>query len=90
MSLTRADLPWLGGAILAGGAAVSLMMLGEASGWLLWTAALLMGGGIWLHLSESHGHFHQHDPPAIASIEILPIQVNGAPLLCSLYTMALL
>jgi len=44
------------------GAAVSLIMLGEAPGWLFWMAAALMGGGIWLHLTESHGHFHEHEP----------------------------
>lgn len=33
-------------------------MLGDAPGPLFWTAALLMGGGIWLHLTENHEHEH--------------------------------
>jgi drug/metabolite transporter (DMT)-like permease len=44
------------------GAAISLLMLGEAPGLMFWVAALLMGGGIWLHLSESHEHEHDHLP----------------------------
>ena len=42
------------------GAAISLVMLGEAPGPLFWVAAALMGGGIWLHLTEKHDHDHQH------------------------------
>lgn len=36
--------------------------LGErvASGWL-WLGGLLMLLGVWLHLSESHGHAHRHE-----------------------------
>ncbi|MBJ7310922.1 DMT family transporter [Rugamonas sp. CCM 8940] len=44
------------------GAVISLAMLGEQPGWLFWTAAVLMGGGIWLHLTESHEHEHLHEP----------------------------
>ncbi|MFB9242799.1 EamA family transporter [Massilia antarctica] len=43
------------------GVAISLIMLAEAPGATFWIAALLMGGGIWLHLTESHGHEHVHD-----------------------------
>lgn len=44
------------------GAALSLVMLGEVPGALFWIAAALMGGGIWLHLTESHAHEHEHAP----------------------------
>jgi drug/metabolite transporter (DMT)-like permease len=42
------------------GAAISLVMLGDAPGPLFWHAAALMGGGIWLHLTETHDHEHAH------------------------------
>lgn len=48
------------------GAALSLLMLGEVPGSLFWIAAALMGGGIWLHLTESHAHEHEHAPMAHA------------------------
>lgn len=44
------------------GAALSLVMLGEVPGTLFWIAAAMMGAGIWLHLTESHGHIHTHEP----------------------------
>lgn len=44
------------------GLAMSLVMLGDAPGPLFWTAALLMGGRIWLHLTENHEHEHEHVP----------------------------
>ena len=44
------------------GAAISLVMLGDAPGPLFWTATALMGGGIWLHLTETHEHEHMHMP----------------------------
>jgi len=44
------------------GAAISLLMFGECPGALFWVAAALMGGGIWLHLTETHEHEHEHDP----------------------------
>ncbi|MES2258313.1 MAG: DMT family transporter [Pseudomonadota bacterium] len=46
------------------GAAISLMMPGEQPGFTFWMATALMGGGIWLHLSESHEHEHEHEPMA--------------------------
>lgn len=48
------------------GAAISLIMLGEAPGALFWIAAALMGGGICLHLTETHLHEHEHAPLAHA------------------------
>jgi len=46
------------------GAALSLVMLGEVPGTFFWVAAMLMAAGIWLHMTESHGHEHTHDPLA--------------------------
>jgi drug/metabolite transporter (DMT)-like permease len=44
------------------GAAMSLLLLGETPGAGFWTASVLMGAGIWLHLTERHAHVHAHDP----------------------------
>ncbi|MFW0755259.1 EamA family transporter [Pseudomonas sp. H11T01] len=44
------------------GAAISILMLGEPVSITFWAAALLMGIGVWIHLTESHAHDHQHDP----------------------------
>ena len=44
------------------GAAVSLPLLGERLGPALIVAACLMGGGVYLHLTEKHAHPHRHKP----------------------------
>jgi drug/metabolite transporter (DMT)-like permease len=44
------------------GAALSLAMLHEPASFAFWIAGGLMVLGVWLHLTESHGHFHQHEP----------------------------
>jgi drug/metabolite transporter (DMT)-like permease len=44
------------------GALIALLMLGEHPGAAFWIAAALMGGGLWLHLTESHTHMHDHAP----------------------------
>jgi drug/metabolite transporter (DMT)-like permease len=44
------------------GALISVMMFSETPGLMFWAAAALMGGGIWLHLTESHIHEHEHVP----------------------------
>jgi len=44
------------------GAAVSLLLLGDAPGAGFWTASVLMAAGIWLHLTERHAHLHIHEP----------------------------
>lgn len=44
------------------GAAVALPLLGEAASSAFWLAAALMGGGVWLHLTEHHEHEHTHEP----------------------------
>lgn len=46
------------------GAALSLLVLGEAPGRLFWFATALMAWGLWLHLSERHSHQHTHDETA--------------------------
>lgn len=43
------------------GAALSILLLGEATPTRFWVAAVLMGLGVWLHLSERHGHEHTHE-----------------------------
>jgi drug/metabolite transporter (DMT)-like permease len=42
------------------GAAVALLLLGEPTSGAFWLAAALMGGGVWLHLTERHNHLHRH------------------------------
>lgn len=42
------------------GAALSMLLLGEAPGPLFWAAAGLMAVGVWLHLTERHRHEHAH------------------------------
>ncbi|MDB5757785.1 MAG: cnrT [Burkholderia sp.] len=44
------------------GAAISLLMLGDAPGAGFWLAGALMAAGIWLHLTEKHVHKHTHVP----------------------------
>lgn len=43
------------------GAAIALVMLSESPGATFWIAAVLMGAGIWLHLTERHEHEHTHE-----------------------------
>lgn len=43
------------------GAALSIALLGEPTPPSFWLAAILMGVGVWLHLTESHEHAHQHE-----------------------------
>lgn len=44
------------------GAAVALGLLGESVTAEFWLAAVLMGLGVWLHLTERHEHSHTHEP----------------------------
>lgn len=44
------------------GALGALLLLREPVGPLFFVAALLMGAGVWLHLTERHEHAHQHEP----------------------------
>jgi hypothetical protein len=43
------------------GAAVALFVFSETTSPAFWAAALLMGLGVWLHLTEQHGHDHVHE-----------------------------
>ena len=43
------------------GAAVSLLLLNETATPMFWMAAVLMGVGVWLHLTEHHEHDHTHE-----------------------------
>lgn len=42
------------------GAAIAILAMGEPVSLSFWAAAVLMGIGVWLHLTESHAHEHQH------------------------------
>ncbi len=42
------------------GAAASLLLFRQMPGMIFWIAALLMGAGVWLHLTERHAHLHTH------------------------------
>jgi drug/metabolite transporter (DMT)-like permease len=44
------------------GAAIAILAMGEAVTISFWAAAVLMGVGVWLHLTESHAHDHLHVP----------------------------
>lgn len=43
------------------GALFSVLFLAEPVTWQLLAAALLMGLGVWLHLTEHHAHAHRHE-----------------------------
>lgn len=42
------------------GAALAILVFGEAASPLFWAAAALMAAGVWLHFTERHVHEHQH------------------------------
>ena len=43
------------------GAAVALLVFPETPSPAFWMAAVLMGVGVWLHLTENHAHEHLHE-----------------------------
>ncbi len=43
------------------GAVISIVLLGDRPTWSFFVAAVLMGIGIWLHLTERHEHEHEHE-----------------------------
>lgn len=43
------------------GAAIAIMAFGEHASVMFWLAAVLMGAGVWLHLTERHEHLHTHE-----------------------------
>ncbi|MGH9485867.1 MAG: EamA family transporter [Terriglobales bacterium] len=46
------------------GAAIAVLAFGEHPPAMFWLAAVLMMGGVWLHLQERHEHVHTH--PTVA------------------------
>lgn len=46
------------------GAVLALLALGEHPAPAFWLAAVLMGAGVWLHVTERHEHEHVHEPTA--------------------------
>jgi len=44
------------------GALIALALLREPVTPAFWMASVLMGVGVWLHLTERHEHLHTHDP----------------------------
>ena len=44
------------------GAALAILMFGESISWMFALAALLIGSGIIIHLTETHEHEHLHEP----------------------------
>ncbi len=44
------------------GALIALLVFGESVGVQFWLALLLMGIGVWLHMTEKHTHEHDHGP----------------------------
>lgn len=44
------------------GAVVALILLNEPATPAFWVACVLMGVGVWLHLTERHEHEHTHEP----------------------------
>lgn len=43
------------------GAGIAIIFFHEPTSILFWIAALLMGIGVWIHLTEDHGHIHTHE-----------------------------
>jgi drug/metabolite transporter (DMT)-like permease len=44
------------------GAVISMLLLGDRITMIFIAAAVLMGLGVWLHLTEKHDHEHEHGP----------------------------
>lgn len=43
------------------GAAIAIIVFDEPTSMLFWIAAVLMGIGVWIHLTENHEHIHTHE-----------------------------
>jgi drug/metabolite transporter (DMT)-like permease len=43
------------------GAALAVLIQGDAVTWQLAAAGIFMAGGVWLHLTERHSHLHAHE-----------------------------
>lgn len=44
------------------GVVIAVFVLAEIPPALFWVAALFMGAGVWLHVTERHEHLHAHEP----------------------------
>jgi drug/metabolite transporter (DMT)-like permease len=44
------------------GTALAVLLYGQPVTGAFWLAAALMGLGVWLHVTEHHGHSHVHEP----------------------------
>ncbi|KTC91266.1 EamA family transporter [Fluoribacter dumoffii] len=44
------------------GAGIAILFFQEPTSGLFWIAAVLMGIGVWIHLTERHTHVHTHEP----------------------------
>ena len=44
------------------GAAISILLFNDPAPVTFWIATVLMGLGVWLHLTEHHAHEHTHEP----------------------------
>ena len=44
------------------GTALAVVLYGQPAAGLFWVAAAMMGVGVWLHVTEEHGHLHTHEP----------------------------
>jgi drug/metabolite transporter (DMT)-like permease len=44
------------------GTALAVLLFGQPLTWIFWIAALFMVVGVWLHVTEQHGHPHVHEP----------------------------
>lgn len=43
------------------GAGIAILFFHEPTTAFFWLAAVLMGIGVWIHLTENHGHLHTHE-----------------------------
>jgi len=43
------------------GTAIAIVLFHEKASLLFWMASVLMGAGVWLHLTERHAHEHHHE-----------------------------
>lgn len=43
------------------GAGIAILFFHEPTSLLFWLAAILMGIGVWIHLTENHEHMHTHE-----------------------------
>lgn len=44
------------------GSVIAITVFGDHASLMFWLAAILMGVGVWLHLTERHQHLHTHEP----------------------------